>query len=284
MSTQASVKKSISESIAVIGCGNLGAALIKGFRERLAIPGASIFICDHEAGKTAALKQKFGVTVCTEPSEAAKQASIVLIAVKPKAVADLLANIRPALNRQPKPLLISVAAGVTTAELQEAAGKDTRIVRVMPNVASLIGLGAAGIFSSAAADAEAAQKLFEGVGYAFVCANEVELDAVTSLGGSAPAFMFIAIEALADGGVRMGLPREKALRLAAEMMRGAASMVIETGEHPGKLKDTVASPGGTTIAGLQILERNGFRGTLISAVEASAKKAAEGREKTGGKQ
>jgi len=277
-------KKNVNESIAVIGCGNLGSALVKGFRERLGFPGSSLFVCDPDSGKTDTLKNKFGVTVCANAADAAKKADVVLVAVKPKSIEAVLASIRNAFDRRPGPLLISVAAGVTVAELRAGIGNEARIVRVMPNVASLIGMGAAGIYSEAAEDAAAAQRLFQGVGYAFACADEKELDAVTSLGGSAPAFMFIAIEALADGGVRMGLPREKSLRLAAEMMRGAASMVIETGEHPGRLKDTVASPAGTTIAGLQVLEKNGFRGTLMSAVEASAKKAAAGREKSGGKQ
>ena len=154
---------------------------------------------------------------------------------------------------------------------------ETRIVRVMPNTPTLVGAGAAGYSAGPAATAEdlaTTQKLFASVGIAYQV-PESQLDGLTGLSGSGPAFVYVIIEALADAGVRVGLPRETALKLAAQTVLGGAKMVLETGEHPAALKDAVASPGGTTIAGLHALERGALRGTLMNAVEAAANRAAE---------
>jgi pyrroline-5-carboxylate reductase len=190
-------------------------------------------------------------------------------------MAALLPEIRPALT--PQHLLISVAAGVTLRQLEEGAGRELRWVRVIPNTPCLVGASASGICpgeNTTAEDAALVDRLFNAVGRA-VRVPESLLDAVTGLSASGPAFVYVVIEALSDGGVRMGLPRDVATTLAAQTVLGSARMVLETGLHPGALKDMVASPGGTTIAGLHALERGGLRAALIDAVEAAARRSTE---------
>jgi len=179
--------------------------------------------------------------------------------------------------------VVSIAAGITLKQLAELLGSDTRLVRVMPNTPCLVGASATGYSvgpKATAADGELVGKLFRSVGNAFAVPENL-LDAVTGLSGSGPAYVYVMIEALADGGVRVGLPRDIALSLAAQTVFGAAKMVLETVSHPAALKDAVASPGGTTIAGLHALERAGFRAGLMDAVEAAAKRATELGQKTG---
>ena len=187
----------------------------------------------------------------------------------------MLGELRPLLT--PKHLVVSIAAGVTLPQLADALGPTTRLIRVMPNTPALVGACAAGFAAGPAAtkdDVELVGKLLNAVGTAFPVAEHL-LDAVTGLSGSGPAYVFVLIEALADGGVKAGLPRDVALKLAAQTVFGSAKMVLETGTHPAALKDAVASPGGTTIAGLHALERAGFRAATIDAVEAAAKRAEE---------
>jgi pyrroline-5-carboxylate reductase len=198
---------------------------------------------------------------------------VVLIAVKPDQVRAVLEELREELDR--KHLLISIAAGVTLARIQEAVPPGTRLIRVMPNTPALVGSSATAFAlgeSASAKDGELAEKLFSAVGVAFAV-KEALLDAVTGLSGSGPAYGYVIIEALSDGGVAAGLSREVATRLAAQTLLGSARMVLETGLHPGALKDMVASPGGTTIEGLHELEKGKLRGTLMNAVRAAAEKA-----------
>lgn len=259
--------------IALIGCGNLGSALLRGF---LQTSKHDIIVCDSDDDKLAALLSAYKVEISASVSQAVKDADVVVCAVKPKQIAGVLTAARHTMEaKKEPPLLISVAAGVTTEMLRQAIGEKVRIVRVMPNVACLIAKGVSGIYGANENDVSLADELFQSVGETFLCGQESELNVVTALGAGGPAFIFVAIEALADGGVRMGLTREQALRMAASMTMGAAALMLETGQHPAQLKDMVASPGGTTIAGLHILEKSGFRGALISAVEASTKRAAE---------
>jgi len=204
-----------------------------------------------------------------------EQSDIVFLAVKPQNVDSVLPELRSAVRRHH--LLVSIAAGVNIARLMKGLGGQTRVVRVMPNTACLIGQGASAFALGSTADENDAQlvmRLMGAVGTA-TRLDEKLLDAVTGLSGSGPAFVYLVIEALSDGGVRMGLPRETALALAAQTVRGAAEMVLTSGEHPAVLKDRVTSPGGTTIAGLQVLESGKLRGTLIEAVEAATRRSAE---------
>jgi pyrroline-5-carboxylate reductase len=179
---------------------------------------------------------------------------------------------------QGKPrLVISIAAGITLAALEDAAGVQDRVIRAMPNTPALVGKGAAGFCLGTRAtreDAAVAKHLLGSTGLA-VEVPERLMNAVTGLSGSGPAYIYLVIEALADGGVRMGIPRADAIQLAAQTVLGAAAMVMETGQHPAVLKDMVTSPGGTTIAGLAELERNGLRSALIEAVTAATRRADE---------
>jgi pyrroline-5-carboxylate reductase len=200
---------------------------------------------------------------------------VLVLAVKPQSMAALLAEVRPVLtNRQ---LIVSIAAGITLRQLAEGLGSERRLVRVMPNTPCLVGASAAGYSPGEAATADdlaLVDRLLNAVGQAFRLPESL-LDAVTGLSGSGPAFVYVMIEALSDGGVRVGLPRNVATALAAQTVFGAAKMVLETGTHTGVLKDMVASPGGTTIAGLHALERGGLRAALMDAVEAATQRARE---------
>jgi pyrroline-5-carboxylate reductase len=200
---------------------------------------------------------------------------VVVFAVKPQSMAGLLAEIRPVVTS--RQLILSIAAGITLRQLGEGLGSDRRMVRVMPNTPCLVTASAAGYAVGEAATAEdvaLVERLLNAVGRAYRLPEPL-LDAVTGLSGSGPAFVYVMIEALSDGGVRMGLPRDVATALAAQTVFGSAKMVLETGQHPGVLKDMVASPGGTTIAGLHALERGGLRGALMDAVEAATRRATE---------
>ena len=214
-------------------------------------------------------------TPLADNRQVAEAADILLLAVKPQQVAAVAEQLGGRLDSSK--LLVSIAAGVRLRKLAELLQTE-RLVRVMPNTPCLVGCGASGYSlgsGATAADAELVRQLLESVGKAFLLSDEKLLDAVTGLSGSGPAFIYIIIEALSDGGVRMGLARDVASALAAQTVRGAAEMVLRTGEHPAALKDRVTSPGGTTIAGLQALDVGGIRASLMAAVEAATRRSAE---------
>jgi pyrroline-5-carboxylate reductase len=216
-----------------------------------------------------------GLRTTENNREVVATSDVLVLAVKPQAMATLLADIRPAVNA--RHLLVSIAAGVTLRQLADGLGGDRRLVRVMPNTPCLVGASASGYAPGDAATAEdinLVDRLLNAVGRAFRL-PEYLLDAVTGLSGSGPAFVYVMIEALSDGGVRVGLPRDVATALAAQTVFGAAKMVLETGSHPAVLKDMVASPGGTTIAGLHAMEQKGVRGALMDAVEAATRRSME---------
>jgi pyrroline-5-carboxylate reductase len=203
------------------------------------------------------------------------RADVVFLAVKPQQIGPVLAELRGKVTAGH--LVVSIAAGVRLAELAAALGPDARLARVMPNTPCLVGRGACGYClgqRATAADGRLVDELLRSVGIAFAVEEKL-LDAVTGLSGSGPAFAYVVIEALSDGGVRMGLPRQAATALAAQTVLGAGEMVLQTGEHPGVLRDRVTSPGGTTIAGLQALEQGGLRATLMAAVEAATRRSVE---------
>lgn len=271
------------KKIAVLGSGNMGEALVKGLlRAGKATPEA--LVCsDPRAERREELHKAYGVQVTADNRAAAAQADIVVIAVKPQIIEPLLDEIASAIDA--KKLVISIAAGVPIGVIARKLGAGVRIIRTMPNTPALVGAGATALARGAhatEADLEQALALFEAVGVAVVV-EEQHLDAVTGLSGSGPAFVFVAIEALADGGVKVGLSRPVALALAAQAVLGSAKLVLESGEHPGRLKDQVTSPGGTSIAGLHALESAGFRAALIAAVEAATKRSRELGELAAGK-
>jgi pyrroline-5-carboxylate reductase len=250
----------------------MATALAKGFvRAGLAKP-KDIIASDPIAGARAFFAKETGGKMTSSNVEVAKFASVLILAVKPDQVPAVLGDIRDSFTE--KHLLISIAAGVPLAKLEAALGA-ARLVRIMPNTPALIGASASAYALAKSAlpqDGELTQKLFSSVGVAFQV-KESLLDAVTGLSGSGPAYVYLFIESLSDGGVAAGLPRDVATQLAAQTVLGSARMVLETGAHPGALKDMVTSPGGTTIEGLHELEKGKLRGTVISAVRAATEKS-----------
>ena len=260
-------------TIGFLGAGKMATALARGFIRAGLADAKQVIAADPSAAAGAAFAKETGAKVTRSNPEVAQFARVLLLAVKPDQVGAVLAEIRDSFTD--KHLLISIAAGVPLAKLEAGLGSGARLVRVMPNTPALIGASATGFALGKAArteDGALAQKLFSAVGVAFPL-KESLLDAVTGLSGSGPAYVYLVIEALSDGGVAAGLPREVSTRLAAQTVLGSARMVLETGLHPGALKDMVTSPGGTTIEGLHELEKGKLRGTLISAVRAAAEKS-----------
>jgi pyrroline-5-carboxylate reductase len=257
-----------------IGSGKMASALIHGMlRVGLAEP-TTVVASDPLASARDHLAQESGIKVFEANLPVVESSDVLVLAVKPQSMAGVLDQLREVVS--PRHLVVSIAAGIPIAAILDGLGQDRRIVRVMPNTPALLGEGASAFSLGPRVEDgdEAVVKAFlASVGRA-VRVPEAMLDAVTGLSGSGPAFVYLMIEALSDGGVRGGLPREIATMLAAQTVLGAARMVLETGLHPGVLKDQVASPGGTTIAGLQVLERGGLRGLLIDAVEAATRRSA----------
>jgi pyrroline-5-carboxylate reductase len=265
----------LSQTIGFLGAGQMATALARGFVAAGLLRGDQIFASDvAQPALDAFCTQVPGATRAENATVIAKS-QVLFLAVKPQQMPQVLAEVKQ--HASADLLVISIAAGVRLATMAAALGDRGRLVRVMPNTPCLVGQSASGFClgpRATAADGELVSQLLQSVGQAFQL-DEKLLDAVTGLSGSGPAFVFVIIEALADGGVRMGLPRPIAQALAAQTVKGAAEMVLVTGEHPAVLKDRVASPGGTTIAGLQALESAGLRGALIAAVEAATQRSIE---------
>jgi pyrroline-5-carboxylate reductase len=262
--------------LGVIGCGKMGTALIQGAIRAGVVAAGDVIGCDPYEKSRESFATATGAKVTANVSELAAASEVILLCTKPLDVATALADAAKVAAGAPR-LVISIAAGVTLKALESAASENFRIIRAMPNTPALVGHGAAGYCLGTRANAEdgkTAQALLGAVGLA-VEVPERLMDAVTGLSGSGPAYIYVVIDALADGGVRAGIPRADAVRLAAQTVLGAAAMVLETGEHPAVLKDMVTSPGGTTIAGLAALETHGLRSALIEAVGAAVQRATE---------
>lgn len=261
--------------IAVIGAGNMAEALIRGLAASGKVDGGEIVVSSRRPERAQQLAARYGAKAAPDNIACVQGAGIVLLAVKPQVMKAVLTGVAPGLPNQA--LVISIAAGVTTSTIESQLAQRTRVVRAMPNTAAMVGESATALCAgphATEADLAMARSIFEMVGRV-VIVDEVHLDAVTGLSGSGPAYIFLIIEALADAGVKVGLSREVALQLAAQTLLGSAHMLLETGEHPGRLKDQVTSPGGTAIAGLHTLEAGGLRTTLINAVETATRRARE---------
>lgn len=262
-------------SVGFIGAGRMATALAKGLIEAGRVAPERVSASDLFAPAREAFAQQTGVTAIESNEAVVKASDVVVLAVKPQQMSAVLSGLADDFDS--RHLVISIAAGIPISAYESWLGSDRRIVRVMPNTPCLIGETAAAFAGNGVAteaDSELVESLLSTVGLA-VRVDEKLLDAVTGLSGSGPAYVYQIIEALSDGGVRVGLPRDIATRLAAQTLLGAAKMVLETGEHPGALKDAVTSPGGTTIAGLHALEDGGLRGTLMDAVVASTERSRE---------
>lgn len=265
---------SLNKRIGFMGSGQMAEALARGLIDR-GVVQASQICCSDPAPARKELFRSLGCTPYDTNFEVAKNCDVVFVSVKPQYVHTVLTEARPVLKEDT--LVISIAAGITVAQLLEAAGPNARVCRVMPNTPCLVGETAAAMCLGGKAtsdDGETVVSLFSAVGKIYQL-DEKLLAAVTGLSGSGPAYIYMLIEALADGGVRAGLPRDVAQGLAAQTVLGSAKMVLETGRHPGALKDMVTSPGGTTIAGVHELEKAGFRAACINAVVAATQRANE---------
>ncbi|HUR46189.1 MAG TPA: pyrroline-5-carboxylate reductase [Candidatus Saccharimonadales bacterium] len=259
--------------IGFLGAGKMATALAKGFINAGLVRGEDIIASDVAEGARAAFAKEAGCTITGWNPEVLKFANVLVLAVKPDQVNDLLAESREHFTANH--LLISIAAGVTIARMETSLGGGARVIRVMPNTPALVGASASAYAigkNASPEDSQLAQKLLAAVGVAYPV-KESLLDAVTGLSGSGPAYAFLFIEALSDGGVAAGLPRDVATKLAAQTLLGSAKMVLETGYHPSTLRDMVTSPGGTTIEGLHELELGGVRGSIINAVRAASDKS-----------
>ena len=260
---------------AFLGGGNMAEALIKGLLTGLGVDAQYIVATDIVSERCDHLRQAYGINTSEDNGQAVRDSEVIFLAVKPQTIPALLASIAPGVSADK--LFVSIAAGVPLATLQHALPGGSRVVRVMPNTPALVLEGAAGISPGAAAtanDVALVERIFNAVGRATVVSDGM-MDTVTGLSGSGPAFVFALIEGLSDGGVLMGLDRPTSTMLAAQTVLGAAKMVLETGRHPGQLKDMVTSPAGTTIAGMEALEEGGLRGLMMAAVRRATERSEE---------
>lgn len=261
--------------VAVLGAGKMGGILLQAFlKQQLFAPQQLLATVAHE-DRAQALSAQWGIQVSTDNLAAAEASDVILLGVKPYQVPALVETIRPALNT--KKTLISFAASVKTSAIEEAAGMDISVIRAMPNTPSMLGAGVAALCRGryvSDQQMQLASRIFETVGRSVVV-DEKHMDAVTGLSGSGPAYIYIVLEALAEAGVKVGLPRDIATLLAAQTTFGAAKMVLETGYHPALLKDAVTTPAGCTVDGLLEIEEGGLRVTLIKAVMRATERARE---------
>jgi pyrroline-5-carboxylate reductase len=259
--------------VAVLGAGKMGGILLQAFLKENLFASDQLHATVAHAERALALSTQWGVDVSTDNLAAAKQADLILVGVKPFQVPELIKEISPALT--PAKTLVSFAASVKTRTIEEASGVDLGVIRAMPNTPSALGAGVAALCRGrfvSEKQMELAQRIFETVGRT-VIVDEKHMDAVTGLSGSGPAYLYIIIEALAEAGVKVGLPRDIATQLAAQTAFGSAKMVLETGYHPALLKDAVTTPAGCTIDGILELEEGGLRVTLIKAVMRATERA-----------
>ncbi len=264
-----------NKKLAILGGGKMGGILVKGVIDRKILAPENITVTDIDAGRLEELASTLNVRVSSDNKKAVKQADVIILAVKPQTFPKMLQEIRPAVTASK--IFLSIAAGIPTEAIEKALPKGARVLRAMPNVNALAGEGAAAVACGKNArpgDAQYALEILNAVGLA-VEVEEKLMDAVTGLSGSGPAYCFVIIEALADAGVQLGLPRNLAEKLAVQTMLGSARLCQSSKQHPAQLKNMVTSPGGTTAAGLKVLEEGKIRATLIGAVEAAVRRAKE---------
>lgn len=264
-----------TKTLGFVGAGNMAEALVKGLLHAKVVPPEGIIVSDVKTDRLAHFAQEHGVRTTQDNHELVRASDVVVLSVKPQVIDKVLGLFGGDIKSSQ--LVISVAAGVPVSAIEARLPEGTRVVRTMPNTPATVKAGATAISAGTHAtedDLDVARALFSAVGRV-VTLDETLLDAVTGLSGSGPAYVMLMIEALADGGVKVGLHRDTALLLAAQTVYGSAKLLLETGEHPGRLKDMVTSPGGTAIAGLHTLESGGLRRTLIDAVEAATNRSAQ---------
>jgi len=269
----------MSKKIGFVGAGNMAEALLNGIISAGVARKEDVVASEIIPERREFISRTAGIEVTEDNVQVVKSAPVIVLAVKPQHIGPVLDELKPHITAEH--LLISIAAGIRIHQIESRLNWGVRVIRVMPNQPCLVGATAAGYALGRFAkeeDKKTVQRILESVGVAF-CLEEKLLDAVTGLSGSGPAFVYVVIEALADGGVLAGLPRDVSIALAAQTVLGSAKTVLETKKHPGELKDMVASPAGTTIEGLKVLEKAGVRGAFIEAVEEASKKSAQLGEK-----
>jgi pyrroline-5-carboxylate reductase len=262
--------------VGIIGVGNMGEVLIRGLIQSGKVKKKDIIVSDANLERLDFISKTYGVRVAASNVDLVENATIIIIAVKPQNIDDLLGELSTSSHE--KHLFISIAAGVTTERLAGKMHHQSGIIRVMPNAPASVLAGIAALCPGrnvSAADLQRAVSIFECIGKTVIIRNEALMDVVTGLSGSGPAFVSLVIESLSDAGVQMGISRKEASLLAAQTVYGAAKMLLETECHPSELRDIVATPGGTTFAGLKMLEKGNFRSTIMEAVEAATARSRE---------
>lgn len=264
------------KKIGVIGTGNMGEALVSGLVSSGSSNPENIICTDVRENRLESVQEKYGVVTTKDNIEAVKASEIVIYAVKPQIIASVLSETASVLDMSK--LIISIAAGVPLAAIESCLKKDLRLIRVMPNIAAFVKESASVLAAGKNAsqdDIKLAMVIFDSMGKSIFIKENILMDAITGLSGSGPAYIFLIVDAMADAGVKVGLSREDALFLSIQTVLGSAKLLMETKEHPMRLKDMVTSPGGTAIAGIHTLEKGGLRTTLINAVEVATKRSKE---------
>lgn len=264
------------KKISIIGTGNMGEALVSGLISSGSTDPENIICTDIRENQLDSVKKKYGVTTTVDNLDAVKAAEIIIYAVKPQIIASVLRETASGLDMSKT--VISIAAGVSLAAIESCLNKKLRLIRVMPNIAAFVKESATVIAAGKNAtkeDVKLAMAIFDSMGKTIFLKENILMDAITGLSGSGPAYIFLIVDALADAGVKVGLSRQDALFLSTQTVLGAAKLLMETKEHPGRLKDMVTSPGGTAIAGIHALEKGGLRTTLINAVEVATQRSKE---------
>lgn len=262
--------------VGIIGAGNMGEVLIRGLVHSGRVKKSDILASDVNPERLAAVEKAYGIRTTSSNAELVKKASIVILAVKPQNVDPLLEELAGSSHEHH--VFVSIVAGVTTERLAEKMHHQSGVIRVMPNAPASVQAGITALCPGrnvSPEDLGRAEAIFGCIGKTVILQNEALMDVVTGLSGSGPAYVFMFIESLSDAGVQLGISRKEASLLAAQTVYGAAKMLLETGKHPSELKDIVATPGGTTFAGLKMLEKCNFRSTLMEAVEAATRRSRE---------
>ena len=265
-----------NKKISIIGTGNMGEALLSGLISSGSSNPKNIICTDIRENKLKTIQEKYGVHTTSDNVKAVETSEIIIYAVKPQIIASVLRETASCLDMSK--LIISIAAGVPLVAIESCLNKELRLIRVMPNIAAFVKESASVIAAGGKAteeDIKLSLAIFDSMGKSIFLKENILMDAITGLSGSGPAYIFLIVDAMADAGVKVGLSREDALFLSSQTVLGAAKLLIETKEHPGRLKDMVTSPGGTAIAGIHTLEKGGIRTTLINAVEVATKRSKE---------
>ncbi|MGH4122792.1 MAG: pyrroline-5-carboxylate reductase [Clostridium sp.] len=263
----------MNKTIGFIGCGNMARAMIGGIVKSNLAASEKIIASNPSDRSLNKVKEEYNILVTKDNVEVAQVSDIIILAIKPYKYFEIIHEIKPYLKKEV--VIVTIAAGITLEGMSNTLGADAKVIRTMPNTPALVGEGMSALCANRNVTKEELQEvvsIFESFGKIEILEENL-IDVVPAVSGSSPAYVYMFIEALADGAVLQGMPRDKAYRMAAQAVLGAAKMVIETGEHPGKLKDDVCSPGGTTIEAVYTLEKKNFRGSVISAMESCTQKA-----------